>query len=212
MILVLLINVIKSPDFFSIAIKNGVLYGRLVDILNRGSEIAILAVGQTLVVAVSAGTDISVGSVMDFMNLNQAAHGDREHGFIGARMRLARKIVVGYWEDTPVQKELGDWMRAAVGAVFSKELRLIRFGDNMRDVAVTEGDKVESEIKLGWQVDYWPVGHLVEVMDAVTETEIDEKLAEYRDRYDFATNDLDSVRYQAREELAIRKIMISFAS
>lgn len=144
---------------------------------------------------------------MDFMNLNQAAHGDREHGFIGARMRLARKIVVGYWEDAPVQKELGDWMRAAVGAAFSKELRLIRFGDNMRDVAVTEGDKVESEIKLGWQVDYWPVGHLVEVMDAVTETEIDEKLAEYRARYDFATDDLDSVRYQAKEELAIRKIM-----
>lgn len=144
---------------------------------------------------------------MDFMNLNQAAHGDREHGFIGARMRLARKIVVGYWEDAPVQKELGDWMRSAVGAAFSKELRLIRFGDNMRDVAVTEGDKVESEIKLGWQVDYWPVGHLVEVMDAVTEAEIDEKLAEYKARYDFATEDLDAVRYQAREELAIRKIM-----
>lgn len=144
---------------------------------------------------------------MDFMNLNQAAHGDREHGFIGARMRLARKIVVGYWEDAPVQKELGDWMRSAVGAAFSKELRLIRFGDNMRDVAVTEGDKVESEIRLGWQVDYWPVGHLVEVMDAVTEDEIDEKLAEYHARYDFATEDLDSVRYQAKEELAIRKIM-----
>lgn len=144
---------------------------------------------------------------MDFMNLNQAAHGDREHGFIGARMRLARKIVAGYWEDAPVQKELGDWMRSAVGAAFSRELRLIRFGDNMRDVAVTEGDKVESEIKLGWQVDYWPVGHLVEVMDAVTEDEIDEKLAEYHARYDFATEDLDSVRYQAKEELAIRKIM-----
>lgn len=144
---------------------------------------------------------------MDFMNLNQAAHGDREHGFIGARMRLARKIVAGYWEDAPVQKELGDWMRSAVGAAFSKELRLIRFGDNMRDVAVTEGDKVESEIKLGWQVDYWPVGHLVEVMDTVTEAEIDEKLAEYRTRYDFSTDDLDSVRYQAKEELAIRKIM-----
>ncbi|BAK98390.1 L-arabinose isomerase [Oscillibacter valericigenes Sjm18-20] len=144
---------------------------------------------------------------MDFMNLNQAAHGDREHGFIGARMRLARKIVAGYWEDAPVQKELGDWMRSAVGVAFSKELRLIRFGDNMRDVAVTEGDKVECEIRLGWQVDYWPVGHLVEVMDAVTEAEIDEKLAEYHARYDFATEDLDSVRYQAKEELAIRKIM-----
>ena len=77
---------------------------------------------------------------MDFMNLNQAAHGDREHGFIGARMRLPRKIVAGYWQDEPVQRELGDWMRAAVGYAFSQKLVVVRFGDNMRDVAVTEGD------------------------------------------------------------------------
>lgn len=144
---------------------------------------------------------------MDFMNLNQAAHGDREHGFIGARMRLKRKIIAGYWEDGNVRKELGGWMRSAVGAAFSKDLRLIRFGDNMRDVAVTEGDKVEAEIKLGWQVDYWPVGHLVETMDSVSEKEIDAKMDEYKSRYDFATDDMETVRYQAREELAIRKIM-----
>jgi len=86
---------------------------------------------------------------MDFMNLNQAAHGDREHGFIAARMRLARKVIAGYWKDAPVLKRLGDWMKAAVGAAFSKELKVMRFGDNMREVAVTEGDKVEAQIKLG---------------------------------------------------------------
>lgn len=144
---------------------------------------------------------------MDFMNLNQAAHGDREHGFIGARMRLPRKVIAGYWQDAPVLEELGAWMRAAVGYQASRELRIIRFGDNMRDVAVTEGDKVEAQIKLGWQVDYWPVGHLVEVMNTVTEAEIDEKMAEYKDRYDFATDDLATVRYQAKEEIAMRKIL-----
>lgn len=144
---------------------------------------------------------------MDFMNLNQAAHGDREHGFIGARLRKARKIVAGYWRDEKVQDELGGWMRSAVGCYFSRKLRLIRFGDNMRDVAVTEGDKVEAEIKLGWQVDYWPVGHLVETMAAVTEAEINEKLAEYGERYVFETDDIAAVRYQARMELAMRSIL-----
>ena len=144
---------------------------------------------------------------MDFMNLNQAAHGDREHGFIGARMRLPRKVIAGYWQDKPVQDELAAWMRAAVGCAFSHKLRIVRFGDNMRDVAVTEGDKVETQIKLGWQVDYWPVGHLVETMDAVTEAEIDGQMAQYKDRYDFATDDLDTVRYQAKEEAAMRKIL-----
>ncbi|MDE7285260.1 MAG: L-arabinose isomerase, partial [Lachnospiraceae bacterium] len=144
---------------------------------------------------------------MDFMNLNQAAHGDREHGFIGTRMRKNHKIVVGYWEDRTVQKELGDWMRSAVGAAYSRKLKVVRFGDNMRDVAVTEGDKVETAIKFGWTVDYWPVGHLVETMDGVTEAEIDAKMEEYEERYEFATENRDAVRYQAKEELAIRKIM-----
>ena len=130
-----------------------------------------------------------------------------EHGFIGARMRLPRKVIAGYWQDKPVQDELAAWMRAAVGYAFSHKLRIVRFGDNMRDVAVTEGDKVETQIKLGWQVDYWPVGHLVETMDAVTEAEIDAQMAQYKDRYDFATDDLDTVRYQAKEEVAMRKIL-----
>lgn len=144
---------------------------------------------------------------MDFMNLNQAAHGDREHGFIGARMRLPRKIIAGYWQDAPVLEELGAWMRSAICYDFSHKLRIVRFGDNMRDVAVTEGDKVEAQIKLGWQVDYWPVGHLVETMDELTEAEVDAQMDEYRARYDFATDDIATVRYQAKEEAAMRKIL-----
>ena len=139
---------------------------------------------------------------MDFMNLNQAAHGDREHGFIAARLRMPRKIIAGYWQDADVQKRLGRWMRTAVGVAVSRELKVMRFGDNMREVAVTEGDKVEVQTKLGWQVNTWPVGTLVENMNAVTEQEIDELMAEYASAYDFATDDMETVRYQAREEIA----------
>ena len=135
------------------------------------------------------------------------AHGDREHGFIGARLRIPRKIVAGYWQDADVQRRLGDWMRAAVGAAVSRSLKVMRFGDNMREVAVTEGDKVEAQTKLGWQVNTWPAGGLVQEMDAVTETDIDALMAEYRSRYDFATGDMETVRYQAREELAIKRMM-----
>ncbi len=144
---------------------------------------------------------------MDFMNLNQAAHGDREHGFIAARMRLARKVIAGHWQEPSVQKRLGDWMKAAVGVAFSKKVKVMRFGDNMREVAVTEGDKVETQIKLGWQVNTWPVGQLVETMDAVAEDEVNAKMAEYAEKYTFATEDLETVRYQAREEIAIKKMM-----
>lgn len=144
---------------------------------------------------------------MDFMNLNQAAHGDREHGFIAARLRMPRKVIAGYWKDETVQKRLGDWMKAAIGFAFSKGLKVMRFGDNMREVAVTEGDKVEVQIKLGWQVNTWPVGKLVETMDAVTEAQIDEMMAVYAEEYDIATDDMETVRYQAREEIAIKKMM-----
>ena len=144
---------------------------------------------------------------MDFMNLNQAAHGDREHGFIGARLRKPRKIIAGYWQDADVQKRLGDWMRAAVGVAVSKSMKVMRFGDNMREVAVTEGDKVETQAKLGWQVNTWPVGDLVAEMNAVTDREIAQLMAEYGESYDFATGDVEAVRYQAREEIAMRKMM-----
>ena len=144
---------------------------------------------------------------MDFMNLNQAAHGDREHGFIGARLRKPRKVVAGYWRDEKAQKRIGDWMRAAVGAAVSREMKVLRFGDNMREVAVTEGDKVEAQIKLGWQVNTWAVGDLVKEMSAVTEAEIDALTAEYEAAYDLATDNVEAVRYQAREEIAIRRML-----
>ena len=144
---------------------------------------------------------------MDFMNLNQAAHGDREHGFIGAHLRMPRKVIAGYWKDEAVQKRLGSWMRAAVGVAFSKSLKVMRFGDNMREVAVTEGDKVEVQTKLGWQVNTWATGDLVKVMNAVTEEEIDAMMSVYTEAYDIATEDVDAIRYQAREEIAIRKML-----
>ena len=144
---------------------------------------------------------------MDFMNLNQAAHGDREHGFIAARLRMPRKVIAGYWQDEDVQLRIGSWMRAAVGVAFSKSLKVMRFGDNMREVAVTEGDKVEVQAKLGWQVNTWPVGKLVDTMNEVTEEEIDQKMAEYLSRYSIATAAIETVRYQAREEIAMKKMM-----
>ena len=144
---------------------------------------------------------------MDFMNLNQAAHGDREHGFIAARLRIPRKIIAGYWQDDRVISKLGSWMRSAVGVAVSKELRVMRFGDNMREVAVTEGDKVEVQAKLGWQVNTWAVGDLVKEMGEVTEAEIDALMSEYTSKYDIATDNIDAIRYQAREEIAIEKMM-----
>ncbi len=144
---------------------------------------------------------------MDFMNLNQAAHGDREHGFIAARLRMPRKVIAGHWRDAAVQQRIGNWMKAAVGAAVSKELKVMRFGDNMREVAVTEGDKVEVQTKLGWQVNTWAVGDLVREMNAVTEAEIDALMAEYEAGYTVATDKVDHIRYQAREEIAIRKML-----
>ncbi len=143
---------------------------------------------------------------MDFMNLNQSAHGDREHGFIGARLRMPRKVVVGYWEDKQPQDKIAGWMRSAVGYAVSQGLKLVRFGDNMRQVAVTEGDKVEAEIKLGWDVEYHGIGDLVAVMNQVTDAQVDAKMAEYTDRYDMNTENIDAVRYQAKTEVALEKM------
>jgi len=144
---------------------------------------------------------------MDFMNLNQAAHGDREHGFIGARLRAPRKVVAGYWKDEDVQKRIGDWMKAAIGAAVSKEMKVMRFGDNMREVAVTEGDKVEVQAKLGWQVNTWAVGDLVQEMNAVTDDEVESLFEEYKKAYDIATDRIDAIKYQAREEIAMKKML-----
>ena len=144
---------------------------------------------------------------MDFMNLNQSAHGDREHGFIAARMRLQQKVISGWWKDGNFRRRVAGWMRAAVGAFESRRLRVLRVSDNMRDVAVTEGDKVEAQIKFGWRVDHYGVEDIIRLVDAVTEAEIDAQMAEYAKRYDMATDRVDSVRYQAREEVALKKFM-----
>lgn len=144
---------------------------------------------------------------MDFMNLNQSAHGDREHGFIGARLRVPRKVIAGYWQDDEPVRRLGEWMRAAAGAAVSRTMRVMRFGDNMREVAVTEGDKVEVQTRLGWQVNTWAVGDLTAEMAKVEEPEIDALMADYAGNYDLATDDIHAVRYQAREEIAIKRMM-----
>ena len=144
---------------------------------------------------------------MDFMNLNQAAHGDREHGFIAARLRLPRKVIAGHWRDKKVHRRLADWMKAAIGVAVSKEMKVMRFGDNMREVAVTEGDKVEVQTKLGWQVNTWAVGDLVKEMNAVTDAEIDALMEVYKASYDIATENVAAIRYQAREEIAMKKML-----
>ena len=123
---------------------------------------------------------------MDFMNLNQAAHGDREFGFIGSRLRLERKVVVGHWQDDDVQAKLGVWSRAAAAWADWQGGRIARFGDNMRDVAVTEGDKVEAQIKLGYEVHGYGVGDLVKVVHEVSDAEIEKLVEEYLSTYEVA--------------------------
>ncbi len=150
---------------------------------------------------------------MDFMNLNQSAHGDREFGFIGSRMRLNRKVVVGFWQEESVLGQLGVWMRAAVAWADLQGARIARFGDNMREVAVTEGDKVAAQIRLGYSVNGYGVGALVDEVNAVGEAEIDRLVAEYDDTYSVAEGlrpggaQRQSLREAARIELGLRSFL-----
>ncbi len=144
---------------------------------------------------------------MDYMNLHQSAHGDREHGFIGARLRLPRKVIAGHWEDAKVRERIGGWMRSAIGVCESKKLKVCRFGDNMRDVAVTEGDKVEAEIKLGWSVNTWGIGDLIAKVNGVTDGQVDQKMDEYQEKYDLKTENVEAVRYQAKMEVALESFL-----
>ena len=149
----------------------------------------------------------------DYMNLNQSAHGDREYAYINARLGLKNKIVYGHWQDPEVEQEIASWQNVAVAYNESFQIRVCRFGDTMRDVAVTEGDKVEAQIRFGWTVDYWPVGDLVEVIDAVQDADIDRELADLKAKYVLNPQDNpqakfdDSVRYQLREYLGIRQFL-----
>ncbi len=120
---------------------------------------------------------------MDFMNLNQSAHGDREFGFIMSRMRINRKVVVGHWQDHESLNKINGWIRAAASWNDWQGAKFARFGDNMRNVAVTEGDKVEAEIKFGYSVNTYGIGDLAAVIDAVSESAIDQVIAEYEDSY-----------------------------
>ncbi|WP_392544082.1 L-arabinose isomerase [Oryzobacter telluris] len=150
---------------------------------------------------------------MDFMNLNQAAHGDREFGFIQTRMRQPRLTVSGHTSDPVVLKRVADWSRAATAATELRTMRVVRFGDNMRDVAVTEGDKVEAEIRLGVSVNTYGVNDLVAVVDAVEDAEVDALVAEYADLYDVVPELLpdgerhESLRYGARIEAGLRRFL-----
>lgn len=150
---------------------------------------------------------------MDFMNTNQAAHGDREYGFIGARMGIARKVVVGHWQDSQVRARIGGWQRTAVASAESRQLKVARFGDNMRQVAVTEGDKVEAQIKFGWAVNGFGVGDLVARVNAVTQAQVDALLAEYAEQYDIVEAGRkpgpvrDAIAYQARIEIALKSFL-----
>ncbi|MGB8212106.1 MAG: L-arabinose isomerase [Anaerolineales bacterium] len=138
---------------------------------------------------------------MDFMNLNQSAHGDREFGFIGSRMRLERKIIVGFWQDEDVLSELATWMRAAAAWQDAQGMRVARFGDNMREVAVTEGDKVEAQIRLGYSVNGYGLGDLVKFVNAVSESGIDRLVAEYDDSYRVA----ETLRPQGSQRASLRE-------
>ena len=160
--------------------------------------------------------DLPWGEIdMDFMNLNQAAHGDREAGFLHTRMRLNRKVVVGHWEDAEVQDRLGAWMRAARGWHDLQGARFARFGDNMRQVAVTEGDKVAAEMRFGFAVNGYGVGDLVaKISDAAIDNRaIDRLCGEYEDRYKVAKElrkngaRHDALRYGARIELGLRAFL-----
>ena len=151
---------------------------------------------------------------MDFMNLNQSAHGDREFGHICARMRLRRKVVVGHWSDAETQRKIAVWQRVAAAWADSQDMLILRFGDQMNNVAVTDGDKVEAELRLGYHVDYTPVSELMEYYKKVSDEDVDALVATYFQLYAHApeledknTVEYEKVRNAARAELALRAIL-----
>lgn len=139
---------------------------------------------------------------MDFMNENQSAHGDREYGHIVSRMGIERKIVVGHWNDKEVQKKIADWMRTAIGIMESSHIRVCRIADNMRNVAVTEGDKVEAQIKFGWEIDAYPVNEIAEYVKDAAEGEINALVDEYYSKYDILLEGRDEPEF--RKHVAVQ--------
>ena len=150
---------------------------------------------------------------MDFMNENQSAHGDREYGHIVSRMGIERKVVVGHWADEKVQKRIGSWMRTAVGIMESSHIRVMRIADNMRNVAVTEGDKVEAQIKFGWEIDAYPVNEIAEAVQAVGKGDVDALVEEYYSKYEILLEGRDAdefrrhVAVQAQIEIGFERFL-----
>jgi L-arabinose isomerase len=147
--------------------------------------------------------DIPYGSIdMDFMNTNQSAHGDREFGHIVSRMGIERKVIVGYWEDKAVQARIANWMATAIGIIESSHIRVLRVGDNMRNVAVTEGDKVEAHIKFGWEIDAYNITDIAEYVQQVSQGDINALVDEYYDTYDILMEGRDPKEF--KEHVAVQ--------
>ncbi len=144
---------------------------------------------------------------MDFMNLNQAAHGDREYAFILARMRIAHEVAAGFYKHESVVAKIKRFAEVAKAIAFSKSLKVASFGNNMREVAVTDGDRVESQIKYGWECNYYGIGDIVEIISKVTKEEIEAKMKEYTDKYTMKTDKVESVYEQAKYEVALEKFL-----
>jgi len=144
---------------------------------------------------------------MDFMNLNQAAHGDREYGFILAKLRIPHEVVAGYYEHEDVLAGIRRFAQVAKAIDYSHNLRVATFGNNMRDVAVTDGNRLEAEIKYGWEIKYWGIGLIAKIAGEVTEEETDAKMKEYTDKYVMDTDNIAAVREQAKYEIAFEKFM-----
>ena len=144
---------------------------------------------------------------MDFMNLNQAAHGDREFGYILARLHIPHEVVAGYYQHDDVIARIRRFAQVAKAIHLSKNLRVATFGNNMRDVAVTDGNRLSCEIQYGWEIKYWGIGEIADLAGRVTDEEIDAQMAEYLSRYTMDTDNTEAVREQARYEIAFRKFL-----
>ncbi len=144
---------------------------------------------------------------MDFMNLNQAAHGDREYGFILSRMRIPHQVLAGYYENDDVIDGISQFVDVAKAIAFSRSLKVASFGNNMREVAVTDGDRVESQIKYGWECNYYALGDLVKIINSVSESEIDAKMTEYQSKYELKTDNIKAVREQAKYQIGLEKFL-----
>ncbi|MDF2889160.1 MAG: L-arabinose isomerase [Lacrimispora sp.] len=139
---------------------------------------------------------------MDFMNENQSAHGDREFGHMVTRMGLVRKVIAGFWDDDSVKRRIASWMRTAVGIVESSHIRVVRFADNMRNVAVTEGDKVEAQMKFGWEIDAYPVNEVSDYVQDVKAGDVSTLVEEYYNRYDILLEGRDPDKF--RKHVAVQ--------